>query len=213
MDFNLILGVIFFGSTLGIIEGIKPGPLLTMVIRETLSGGLKAGIRTASAPIFTDGPLIIISLITANWLASNQAFLGIISILGAIFLVKMGFECFIIEPPTVDIQNYDYKSSFKKGILTNLLNPNVYMFWFLIGGPIMASTAIKEPLAPIGYAISFLLSIIIVKIIIAYIFDKTRGKLSVSFYKRSLLICGIAMIIFAFGYLYQAYQILRQLFF
>ena len=91
MDFNLILGVIFFGSTLGIIEGIKPGPLLTMVIRETLSGGLKAGIRTASAPIFTDGPLIIISLITADWLASNQTFLGIISILGAIFLVKMGF--------------------------------------------------------------------------------------------------------------------------
>ncbi|MFL2973745.1 MAG: LysE family translocator [Candidatus Thalassarchaeaceae archaeon] len=213
MDFNLILGVIFFGSTLGIIEGIKPGPLLTMVIRETLSGGLKAGIRTASAPIFTDGPLIIISLITADWLASNQTFLGIISILGAIFLVKMGFECFTVEPPTVDIQNYDYKSSFKKGIITNLLNPNVYMFWFLIGGPIMASTAIKEPLAPIGYAISFLLSIIIVKIIIAYIFDKTRGKLSVSFYKRSLSICGIAMIIFAFGYLYQANQILRQLFF
>ena len=213
MDFNLILGVIFFGSTLGIIEGIKPGPLLTMVIRETLSGGLKAGIRTASAPIFTDGPLIIISLITADWLASNQTFLGIISILGAIFLVKMGFECFTVEPPTVDIQIYDYKSSFKKGIITNLLNPNVYMFWFLIGGPIMASTAIKEPLAPIGYAISFLLSIIIVKIIIAYIFDKTRGKLSVSFYKRSLSICGIAMIIFAFGYLYQANQILRQLFF
>tara|TARA_X000001036_G_scaffold439070_1_gene488774 strand:- start:15690 stop:16331 length:642 start_codon:yes stop_codon:yes gene_type:complete len=213
LDFNLILGVIFFGSTLGIIEGIKPGPLLTMVIRETLSGGLKAGIRTASAPIFTDGPLIIISLITADWLASNQTFLGIISILGAIFLVKMGFECFTVEPPTVDIQNYDYKSSFKKGIITNLLNPNVYMFWFLIGGPIMASTAIKEPLAPIGYAISFLLSIIIVKIIIAYIFDKTRGKLSVSFYKRSLSICGIAMIIFAFGYLYQANQILRQLFF
>ena len=213
MDFNLILGVIFFGSTLGIIEGIKPGPLLTMVIRESLSGGLKAGIRTASAPIFTDGPLIIISLITADWLASNQTFLGIISILGAIFLVKMGFECFTVEPPTVDIQNYDYKSSFKKGIITNLLNPNVYMFWFLIGGPIMASTAIKEPLAPIGYAISFLLSIIIVKIIIAYIFDKTRGKLSVSFYKRSLSICGIAMIIFAFGYLYQANQILRQLFF
>ena len=56
METDLILGLALAGTTLGLVEGIKPGPLLTMVIKETLSGGLRAGIWTAAAPIFTDGP-------------------------------------------------------------------------------------------------------------------------------------------------------------
>ena len=152
MEINLIIALIVAGISLGVIEGIKPGPLLAMVIRETLSGGLRAGIRTAAAPIFTDGPLIIISLFAATWFASNPTILALISILGAVFLMKMGLECFSMNPPTLENDNYDYTTSFRRGILTNLLNPNVYIFWFLIGGPLMARVAIEEPLAPIGYA-------------------------------------------------------------
>ena len=172
MEINLIIALIVAGISLGVIEGIKPGPLLAMVIRETLSGGLRAGIRTAAAPIFTDGPLIIISLFAATWFASNPTILALISILGSIFLMKMGLECFSMNPPTLENDNYDYTTSFRRGILTNLLNPIVYLFWFLIGGPLMARAAIQEPLATIGYAISFLVTHIIVNIMIAYFFKK-----------------------------------------
>lgn len=209
MEFDLILALSVAGIMLGVIEGIKPGPLLTMVIKETLSGGLKAGIWTAAAPIFTDGPLIIISLFAATWFSTRPVFLAIISLLGAIFLIKMGFECFSIEPPDLKSTNSEYSKSFKRGILTNLLNPNVYVFWFLIGGPLMASVVNEEPLAPVAYAISFLISIIAVKTTIAYFFDKTRGQISSKTYKLCLSICGIAMIIFAFGFLYQAIDLLN----
>ena len=207
MEINLIIALIIAGISLGVIEGIKPGPLLTMVIRETLSGGLRAGIRTAAAPIFTDGPLIIISLFAANWFASNPTILALISILGSIFLMKMGLECFSMNPPTLEDDNYDYSTSFRRGILTNLLNPNVYVFWFLIGGPLMASAAEKEPLAPIAYAISFLISIILVKTFIAYLFDKSRGNISAKTYKFALTLCGIAMLIFAGGFILQGIDI------
>jgi len=40
MQPDLILGMATAGVLLGVVEGIKPGPLLTMVVRETLSGGL-----------------------------------------------------------------------------------------------------------------------------------------------------------------------------
>ena len=94
METDLILGLALAGATLGIIEGIKPGPLLTMVIRETLSGGLRAGVWTAAAPIFTDGPLVIVSLFAAAWIATNPLALFLISALGALFLAYMGYECF-----------------------------------------------------------------------------------------------------------------------
>ena len=96
-----------------------------------------------------------------------------------------------MNPPALETDNYDYETSFRRGILTNLLNPNVYVFWFLIGGPLMASAAEKEPLAPIAYAISFLISIILVKTFIAYSLDKSRGNISSKNYKFALTLCGI----------------------
>ena len=207
MDFYLIGSLAFAGAILGVVEGVKPGPLLTMVIRETLSGGLRAGVRTAAAPIFTDGPLVVVSLLAAGWISTQPTILIAISILGAGYLLKMGLDCFTIEPPPSDLAGIDVSDSFKRGILTNLLNPNVYIFWFLIGGPLMASVADEEPLAPVAYALTFLVSIIMVKSLIALAFDRTRGNLSHSTYKAVLSLCGLAMIVFAAGFVFQAYDL------
>jgi len=211
MDIGLVLSLSVAGVALGVIEGIKPGPLLTMVIRETLSGGLRAGVWTAAAPIFTDGPLIIVSLLAASWISTRPSILLAISILGAAYLLKMGIECFSIEPPSSDLAEIDVSDSFKRGVLTNLLNPNVYIFWFLIGGPLMASVADEEPLAPVAYAVTFLVSIIIVKSMIALAFDRTRGNLSRRSYSIMLSLCGVAMIFFAIGFTYQAYDLYQAL--
>ena len=211
MDLYLIGSMVFAGAVLGVVEGVKPGPLLTMVIRETLSRGLRAGVWTASAPIFTDGPLVIVSLLAAGWISTQPTILIAISILGAGYLLKMGIECFSLEPPSPDITDIDLSHSFKRGVLTNLLNPNVYVFWFLIGGPLMASVADREPLAPAAYALTFLVSIIIVKCLIALVFDRTRGNLSHSTYKGVLSVCGIAMIVFAAGFLFQAHDLYSAL--
>ena len=125
MQLDLILGLAVAGATLGVVEGIKPGPLLTMVIRETLSGGLRAGLWTAAAPIFTDGPLVIVSLFAAAWIATNPLALLLISALGAAFMFKMGLECFGIDPPTYDADAPIPTGSFRRGVITNLLNPHV----------------------------------------------------------------------------------------
>ena len=87
------------------------------------------------------------------------------------------------------------------------MNPNVYVFWFLIGGPLMASAADEEPVAPVAYALSFLVTIIIVKMVIALIFDRTRGSMSPRVYKIALGICGLGMIGFSAGFMHQAYEL------
>ena len=211
MQLDLILGLAVAGATLGVVEGIKPGPLLTMVIRETLSGGLRAGLWTAAAPIFTDGPLVIVSLFAAAWFATNPLALLLISALGAAFLFKMGLECFGIDPPTYDEDAPLPTGSFRRGVITNLLNPHVYVFWFLIGGPLMASAAATEPLAPIAYALTFLFTIMLVKAIIAYAFDRARGQFSDRGYRAALSVCGVLMLGFAVGYAYQAWSLFTQL--
>ena len=75
----------------------------------------------------------------------------------------------------------------------------------------MASAADHEPLAPVAYALTFLVSIIIVKCLIALAFDRTRGNLSHGTYKRVLSLCGVAMIVFATGFIFQAYDLYSTL--
>ena len=210
LETDLILGLAIAGTTLGIVEGIKPGPLLTMVIRETLSGGLRAGLWTAAAPIFTDGPLVIFSLFAAAWIATNPSALLLITLAGAIFLAQMGYECFGLEPPNMDEDAPPPTGSFLRGIITNLLNPNVYVFWFLIGGPLMASAADEEILAPIAYAITFLVTIMLTKATIAYAIHRASGNISATVYRRLLAICGIVMIGFSLYYAMQAYGLLQE---
>ena len=205
-----ILTLAVVGVTLGVVEGVKPGPLLTVVIRETLSGGFRAGVRAAAAPLFTDGPMILASLLAAGWIATQPAVLLLISVLGALFLVKMGVECFSIEPPKVELSDTSTSGSLRRGVLTNLLNPNVYVFWFLIGGPLMASAAAEEPLAPVAYAIAFIFTLVMAKVTIAWMFDRSRGQLSPQGYRIALGVCGIAMLLFATGFAYQAYLLYPQ---
>ena len=207
MELDLVLGLAIAGITLGVVEGVKPGPLLTTVIKETLTSGFRGGIRAASAPIFTDGPLIIFSIFMAGWIATQPLVFCGISILGAIFLTRMGIECFYPEIPDIDSSVVDLSRSFKRGILTNLLNPNAYIFWLLVGGPLMATAADTEPLAPFAYAISFILSIVIVKIALAYFFSKAQVNLSSDRYLLALKICGLAMFIFALSFVYKAYDL------
>ena len=212
MQTDLILGLAAAGIALGLIEGIRPGALLPMVLRETLTGGWSAGARAASAPSFTAGPLIVVSILLSAWVAEQPTLLFLISILGAGFLVWFGVDCFRIEPPDPEVGQAEITGSFRRGVITNLLNPNVYVFWFLIGGPLMASAAVEEPLAPVAYALSFLISIIIVKMTIAFFFDRTRGALSPVAYRVALGICGLGMFAFAAGFAYQAYGLLPEAF-
>ena len=207
METDLVLGLTIAGITLGIVEGLKPGPLLTTVIKETLTNGFRGGIRAASAPFFTDGPLILFSIFMAGWIANQPLVFCGIAVLGALFLTRMGMECFNPEIPDINPTDVDLTQSLKKGIITNLLNPNAYIFWLLIGGPLMATVAASEPIAPFAYAISFLVSIVLVKITIAYFFSKAQVNLSSDRYLLTLKICGLAMFIFAGSFLYKAYDL------
>jgi threonine/homoserine/homoserine lactone efflux protein len=209
VDLSLILGLAAAGVTLGVVEGLKPGPLLTMVIRETLSGGLRAGLWTAAAPIFSDGPLVLISFFAAAWIATQPSVLLAITLAGAVFLAKMGLECFSLGMPEMNTTTARAPTgSFLRGVFTNLLNPNVYVFWLLIGGPLMASVVEREVLAPVAYALSFLVTLMLTKAAVAYVFHRASEGISKRAYKRLLAGCGLVMLGFSAFYIRSAFVLI-----
>ncbi len=65
----------------------------------------------------------------------------------------------------------------------------------------MASAVNSEPLAPLAYAATFIIGIILVKCLIAIMLHRMRDAMPRHIYKSILSLCGVAMIIFAVGYL------------
>ncbi len=51
--------LIVTAAFLGLSGGLTPGPLLTLVVSETLKYGTQAGIKVSLAPLLTDTPIIL----------------------------------------------------------------------------------------------------------------------------------------------------------
>ena len=55
-------------------------------------------------------------------------------------------------------------TTLQRGILTNLLNPHPYLFWFGVGAPLMAKASAISFAAPVAFISSFYDSILFVSI-------------------------------------------------
>ena len=56
-----IWGIFTIGLLLGAPSGIAPGPMLILIISETLRHGIRAGAKVACIPLLTDIPVVLIS--------------------------------------------------------------------------------------------------------------------------------------------------------
>ena len=113
------------GTLLGLAAGFSPGPLLVLVISETLRHNVKEGVKVSIAPIITDVPIILVSLFVLTQLSNFSILLGIISILGGFFVLYLGYESFRTKGVELKLEEQS-SNALKKGVITNTLNPHPY---------------------------------------------------------------------------------------
>lgn len=190
IDFLLI------GIILGLSAGIAPGPLLTLVISESLRHGIKSGVKVALAPIISDLPIILITLYIASRLSAYQSGLGIISMVGGIFILFTGISCLRTKPAKVSIQS-DQSRSLLKGVVANILNPHPYLFWISVGAPIMSRAFNTGIGALSAFLCGFYLSLVGSKILLAIAVGKSRFFLSGKIYRYTLGFLGLLLCVFA----------------
>ena len=182
------------GIVLGLSAGLAPGPLLTLVISETLRHDIRAGIRVAVSPIFTDLPIIILTLAVLSQLSGFHNILGIISVIGGCVILFMGYESMNPKSSESDLSETEPKS-LVKGILANALSPHPYLFWFSVGGPIMNRAMNLNMAAPFAFIASFYILLIGSKILLAVLVGKSKFFLNGSLYLYSMRLLGLALCI------------------
>ena len=184
------------GALLGLSAGLAPGPLLTLVISETLRHDVRAGIRVALAPMVTDLPIILLTLFVLSRLAGFHGILGAISIAGGLFILSMGYESLRTTGFDMKLQDAPRKS-LRKGILTNMLSPHPYLFWLGVGAPTMAKALDEHLFAPAAFIAGFYACLVGSKIVLAVLVGRSRHLFKGRAYVWTMRLLGVALMALA----------------
>lgn len=129
MDYLSVIS--FLGAA--IVLTIMPGPDNLFTLAQSIAKGKNAGIFTTLG--LCTGLLVHITAATIGISAviykSAFAF-TIVKYAGAAYLLFLAFKSFRDKTSSLDLHNedtLDYKSLYKKGVIMNLLNPKVSLFF------------------------------------------------------------------------------------
>ncbi len=203
-----ILKFFTIGAFLGLTAGISPGPLLTLVISETLKHNRKEGIRIAVSPLFTDIPIVLVSLFVFARVAQFDAILGVVSCLGGIFIAFLGYETIRTRELSIGEPGMQAQS-LKKGIIANFLSPHPYLFWVTVGAPMALKAYELNVVALVLYFLSFYIFLIGSKISIAHLVAKSKVFFSNMLYLWVMRFLAIALFVFSVFFFFDGLKYLH----
>ncbi len=149
-------GYLLTGVSLGFYAAISPGPFQAFLLAQSLKTGWKRTLPASLAPLFTDGPIIALVLLlltqTPNW------FLSALRIAGGFFIVylaKGAFDNFRQGDFSLEATVEASERGMLKAIMMNALNPNPYIFWSVVAGPILLEGWRQAPQLGLSFLIGF----------------------------------------------------------
>lgn len=117
---------------------MSPGPDFMVTLRQTINYGKKYAYFSslgigAAILVHVGYTLLGVGLILKNF----PYFLDIVRILGALYLIYLGYGSFKSNSSKIKIQkekklSYSYKKSFFVGFITDLLNPKATLFFLSV---------------------------------------------------------------------------------
>ncbi|WP_457638873.1 LysE family translocator [Persephonella sp.] len=180
------------GITLGVAAGLSPGPLMALLISETVKGHRKNGILVSLSPVITDIPILLVFLYLLEKVKEIEGLISLISLCGSFVLFYFGYKNITLR--SVQIET-DITGSLKKGVLLNILNPYTYIFWFFIGAPYVANAGF---LGGIVFTVSFFAGITGSMIVIAIFIDRLKKFFQSKYYLYLLRFIGVLFFILGF---------------
>jgi threonine/homoserine/homoserine lactone efflux protein len=152
------------GLALGFSASASPGPFQALLLERAARLGPRRALPLALVPLVSDPPVIAACLLALSGLPGGL--LRLLSLAGGALLVFLGGAALRdlrrerdaptgagapASPPPA--------GGFWRAVLVNLLNPNAWLFWSLVGGPILAGALRQAAPHPLAFLIGFYLAL------------------------------------------------------
>ncbi len=201
------MAFVLAGLLLGLSGGLSPGPLLTLVVNETLRHGVRAGIWVAVAPLLTDLPIIGATALLLQPLANHQVPLALINLGGGLYLAWLGLQS--IRFQGTDIKSIPGSSALQRGVIANFLNPTPYLFWLAVGTPTLLDAWKQGWTAAAGFITAFYMLLVGSKVLLAVGLGYWGGMLQSGSYIAVIRGLGLLLLGYALLFLTECWRLLQ----
>lgn len=146
------------GAVLGLTAAAQPGPFQAYLLSQVAQNGWRRTLPAALAPLISDGPIIALVLLVLNqvpeWMQRG------LSIAGGLFIVHLAWgagrrawqQWRNLQFASAEVKPIQTSSqSLWRAALMNALNPNPYIYWSLVTGPILLRGWTITPAYGLGF--------------------------------------------------------------
>jgi threonine/homoserine/homoserine lactone efflux protein len=184
---------LIIGITYAFTAVVQPGPFQVFLLSQTISKGWRRTLPAAFGPLISDLPVILVVLLLLTNVPSH--FISILQIAGGLFLLYLAFNAYKTwknfdspKPPTP----HSNQQTLLSAVLVNLLNPNPYLGWSLILGPLLLKGWHQNPVNGIVLLASFYVTLTIGMVITILVFS-AAGKFGSHLNRLLIAISVIAL--------------------
>ena len=174
-----MLGLVGQSIGFGFSAGINPGPLQTFLISTTLSRGWRSGMVITFAPIISDAPIVVLMTVLLHNLPNSTA--RVIQIVGGLFVLWLAWNTWkalragrLIGSAVTAEAPAGSGRTLVQAVAMNLLNPNPYIYWGTVTGPILIAGLEESVWHGAAFLLGFYGVFWCVNVVIVLAFDRLR---------------------------------------
>lgn len=184
------------GLLLALPTTLTPGSFKVFLISESLQNGFRRSWPIAFAPAITDGPIIVLVVLALTQLP--QTYLDLLRLLGGFFLLYLAARIVVLLRRTTGATlqapgEHAGRQSLGRAIVINLLNPNPYIFWAVVAGPILVGALEQSLVYGLTFVIAFYGAFITGLLIVAWVFG-TIGQINATLNRVLLGVAAAGMV-------------------
>lgn len=195
-----MLDAVIKGLTLGFLLAISVGPIVFTVIKQSLNNGLQGGLAFISGIFLSDVFLVICVNFFTQFFKALSNYDRPLGVAGSMLLIMVGIYFLFFKKvkvaangdQLVSFRRRDYAKMFFSGVVINLLNPGIVVFWFVWATAYISHT-LNQRMVIFGTALVIAFAADITKVVLA---DKIRQKLTPRNIHRINRLNGIILILF-----------------
>lgn len=151
-----MLKYVAIGASLAFAAAVQPGPLQAYLLSRVTAIGWRRTLPAALAPLLSDGPIAALALLVLGHLSLGTQ--SVLRTVGGGLLLYLAWGAFQQwrrngSPPSE--QSGRVPRTLIEAALVNLLNPNPYLGWALILGPVVVSAWQEAPRFGVAVVVAF----------------------------------------------------------
>jgi len=204
-----MLSYIAIGITLGIWAGLSPGPLFAVLVSQSVRYGTREGIKVALAPLITDPPIILVTMLVLTKVKHSDHILGVLSAIGGLYVAYMAYESLFSNASDTPASKNAVPRTLTKAITVNFLSPHPYLFWLTAGGSLILEAWRIGPAVPVVFVACFYACLVGAKLAVAVVIGRTRHMITGAAYTYTMRVLGGLLAVFAALLIWNAYGLLK----